>query len=302
MNIMIVGGTGMIGGHAALHLRAKGHQVAVAGRHPPAAGTPLAELEFLRLDFIADDVPQDRLRKFDALVFAAGNDIRHVPKGAKYYEHVHYANAVAQPRFFAAARDAGIRQLINIGSFYPHVAPKLMESNPYMSSRQAAHEGMRALMGDRFRVISIDAPFVVGAVPGLKTMFEAYVRYAEGRLGDLPVFAPPGGVNFISTTSLSEAVEHALERGDNGKAFLVGDENLTLQQFFGAFFEAVGKLPPPVLDQEHPLLPDVALPWGRASNLFFEPDPAEVALLDYRRNDVLRTIRSEVVPQFRQGK
>jgi nucleoside-diphosphate-sugar epimerase len=301
MNILIVGGTGMIGGHAALHLRAKGHQVTVAGRHPPAAGTPLAELEFLRLDFIADDPPEDRLREFDTMVFAAGNDIRHVPKGASYYEHVHYANAVAQPRFFAAARDAGIRQLVNIGSFYPHVAPRLMENNPYMRSRQAAHEGMRALMGDRFRVISIDAPFVVGAVPGLKTMFEAYVRYAEGRLGALPIFAPPGGVNFISTASLSEAVEHALERGDNGKAYLVGDENLTLQQFFGAFFEAVGKPPPPVLDQEHPLLPDVALPWGRGNNLFFGPDPADVALLEYRRNDVLRTIRSEIVPQFRQG-
>jgi hypothetical protein len=76
---------------------------------------------------------------------------------------------------------------------------------------------------------------------------------------------------------------------------------LSLRQFFGAFFEALGKPPPPVLDQEHPLLPDVALPWGRAANLFFEPDPADVALLDYRRNDVLRTIRSEVVPQFRQG-
>jgi len=166
MNILIVGGTGMIGGHAALHLRTKGHQVTVAGRHPPAAGTPLAELDFLRVDFIADDPPNDRFRKFDAMVFAAGNDIRHVPKGASYYEHVHYANAVAQPRFFAAARDAGIRQLVNIGSFYPHVAPKLMANNPYMRSRQAAHEGMCALMSDRFRVISIDAPFVIGAVLG----------------------------------------------------------------------------------------------------------------------------------------
>ena len=191
------------------------------------------------------------------MVFAAGNDIRHVPKGGNYHEHVRYANAVAQPRFFAAARDAGIRQVVNIGSFYPHVAPQLTATNPYMRSRQAAHEGMRSLMSDRFRVISIDAPFVVGAVPGLKTMFETYVRYAQGGLGELPIFAPPGGVNFISTASLSDAVEHAL--------------------------------------------PDVALPWGRGRNLFFEPDAADVALLAYRRTDVLRTIRADVVPQFRQG-
>jgi dihydroflavonol-4-reductase len=35
MKILVVGGTGMIGGHAALHLQALGHDVSVAGRNPP---------------------------------------------------------------------------------------------------------------------------------------------------------------------------------------------------------------------------------------------------------------------------
>ncbi len=55
MKILVVGGTGMIGGHAALRLQRKGHRVAIAGRRPALAGTPLTDLEFLQLDYIAGD-------------------------------------------------------------------------------------------------------------------------------------------------------------------------------------------------------------------------------------------------------
>jgi dihydroflavonol-4-reductase len=298
MKILVVGGAGMIGGHAALRLQGSDHTVTIAGRNPPEPGTPLGKLDFLRLDYINDEPPA-RLKEFDALLFAAGNDIRHVPKGADFFAHVTHANAVAQPRFFAAARDAGVGTAINIGSFYPHVAPELMRDNPYMQSRQAAHEGIRALADDGFRVISIDAPFVVGAVPGLPTMFASYVQYAEGKFAGMPIFTPPGGVNFVSTDSISDCVETVLTRGENGKAYLIGDENLSFNQFFGEFFKALGKPVPPTIDQEHPMMPDGAMSWGRGNNLFFETDPTETALLNYRHNDVLRTVREEIVPQFR---
>ena len=82
-------------------------------------------------------------------------------------------------------------------------------------------------------------------------------------------------------------------------SYLIVDENLSLQDFFGAFFEGVGKPKPPVIDQEHPMLPDAAITWGRGNNLFFDTDPAETAMLNYRKNDVLRTIKDEIVPQYK---
>ena len=36
----------------------------------------------------------------------------------------------------------------------------------------------------------------------------------------------------------SDAIEGALARGANGRAYLVGDENLTFRDYFGAFFQA----------------------------------------------------------------
>lgn len=299
MKILVVGGAGMIGGHAALYLRQQGHEVAIAGRNPPAPGTPLGQLPFLRCDYTADGLSRAQLAPFEALVFAAGNDIRHVPAGTDPAAHWQRANVEAVPRFFAAAREAGVRHAVHIGSFYPQAMPALVDSNPYVRSRKLADEGARALAAKEFRVVSVNAPFVVGGVPGLVVgMFKAYTDYALGRFAPMPEFAPPGGVNFISTLSLAEAVHGALLRGDSGKAYLVGDQNLSFQDFFGAFFRAAGRQPPPVLDQEHPMLPDAAIYFGRGNTLYYEPDAVETKLLGYRRGDVTRTI-AEVVAQYR---
>lgn len=296
MKILVVGGAGMIGGHAALHLKSKGHDVSIGGRTPPAAGTPLGGLPFVRIDYINDvSFPAG----FDALVFCAGHDVRHLPKGEDNETYWKKVNAIAVPRFFGLAREAGVKVAVNVGSFYPQAAPHLVARNRYVESRKDSCDGIRALNAPGFRTLSVNAPFVVGTVPGLVVpMFVAYTKYAQGKYAPMPEFAPGGGVNFISTRSLAEAVEGALERGEGGKAYLVGDENLSYQRYFGLFFQAASREVPPVLDQEHPMLPDTAIFAGRGNDLFYEPDAAETALLGYRRNDIRHAV-NEIVAQYK---
>jgi dihydroflavonol-4-reductase len=300
MRILVVGGTGMIGGHAALWLRSCGHEVAVAARNPAPTATGMAALPFLHCDYIADDLPASDLARFEALVFAAGNDIRHAPGGFDDATHWDRVNSQAVPRFLRKAREAGVRHAINVGSFYPQAAPQLVDKIAYVRSRKRADDGARALATESFRVMSVNAPWIVGTVAGLSVpMFEAYTRYAEGGFAPGREFAPAGGVNFMSALSLSEAVEGALLRGQSGAAYLVGDENLSFQEYFDRFFRAAGRPEPlPVRNEPHPMLPDGALYFGRGNTLYYEPDPAETALLGYRRNDVGRAIE-EVVAQYR---
>jgi len=298
MKILIAGGTGMIGGHAALYLRDHGHDVTIAGRNPAQPGSALETLPYLALDYTDPDLPAAALRGFDALIFAAGNDIRHLARGASASAHWQRANTEAIPAFFAKARQAGIGRAVQIGSFYPQAMPALVATNQYVASRKAACEGARALSGEDFFVVSLNAPFVVGHVPGLLLpMFKAYTDYALGKL-PLPVFAPPGGVNFISTLSLCEATLGALLRGRNGQAYLVGDENLSFATYFGHFFNAVGRPVPETRDAEHPLLPDAALYFGRGNTLHYQPDAAETEILGYRRGDVARAV-AELVNAYR---
>ncbi len=288
MKALVVGGTGLLGGHAALYLKERGFDVTIAARSAPKAPL-LAALPFIELDYI-QQCDTARLRGFDALLFCAGQDIRHVDHGRPLEDQWHARNSVAIPRFFAAVRDAGVRRAVMLGSFYPQLAPELIETNAYVRSRHESDVGIRALNEPGFETLTVNAPFVVGHIPGLvNEMFKVYVAFARGDLPDLPVFGPKGGSNFMSVRSLSEALHEALIHGTPGKAYLVGDESLTFAQFFALFFDAVGKpREVPELDQEHPLLPDAVIYTGRGNYARYEPDMS----LTYRRNDVAAAIRA----------
>lgn len=291
MNVLVVGGTGLLGGHAALYLQEQGCQVTLASRNAPT--TPLLQaLPFLSLDYTREDLDPQALQGFDALLFCAGNDIRHVDHQADMAQQWHANNSVAIPRFFQVARSAGVRRAVMLGSFYPQVAPELIDSNPYVRSRHESCEGVRALNSPDFAVMSVNAPFMVGHVPKLASpMFEAYSNYAKGQMEGLAYYGPKGGTNFMSVQSLSEALYQALLRGEPGKAYLVGDENLTFAEYFQLFFDAAGNAQQlPELDQEHPLLPDVAIYTGRGNYARYEADDS----LGYRRGDVRNAVNELV--------
>jgi nucleoside-diphosphate-sugar epimerase len=302
MKILIVGGTGQIGGHAALRLRGKGHRVVIAGRKPASATTPLTGFDFIQLDYIAGDTPKSALSSFDAVIFSAGQDVRVMPPGSDEESYMWRTNAEAVPAFFATLRDAGVATAINIGTFYPQAAPAIAARDPYMRSRKASDEAIRMLASESFRAFSINPPWVAGVVEGLgSVLWDPYLRYAAG-LTELPQWLPPGGCAFISGDSLSDAIEGGLARGEAGESYLVNDQNLSFADYLGGMFEGFGRPRPPVggTDQEHPVIVDLAVSWGRGGNLFYDPNPREAALLGYRRNDVIRSVRQEMVPEFRR--
>ena len=56
MTVLVVGGTGALGGHASLHLAAQGHDVTITGRGTGApAGTPLTGLDFMQGDYVVGE-------------------------------------------------------------------------------------------------------------------------------------------------------------------------------------------------------------------------------------------------------
>lgn len=298
MKLLVIGGTGALGGHAAIHMATQGHEVTVAGRNAPHPATPMAAMPFLQGDYVAGDFTPDRLTGFDWVIFAAGNDPRHVPQGGDFDSFLIKANHEAVPAFFAACAQAGVKRAIQLGSFYPQAAPDLLEGNTYIRSRLAACEGARAQGRPGFDVISVNAPFMVGTVPGLPSaIFEPYMQWAEGLIPIEP-YAPPGGTNFMSYQSLSEALEGALLHGEPGKAYLVGDENLSFRDYFQLFFDAAGRdIQVEEREAELPLLPDVAIPQGRGNWIRYEPEASDTARLGYRRNDIAAAV-NEIAAQF----
>lgn len=302
MKILIVGGTGQIGGHAALRLRDKGHKVVLAGRKPAPASTPLPDFDFMKLDYINDTPPLSALSSFDAVIFSAGQDVRVMPPGSDEVSYMWQTNAVAVPAFFERMRQAGVAVAINIGTFYPQVAPAIAERDPYMRSRKASDEAIRALASESFRAFSINPPWVAGAVPGLgSVLWDPYLRYAAG-LTALPQWLPQGGCAFISNDGLDDAIEGGLARGEAGASYLVNGENISFADYLGAMFDGFGRPRPPIggIEEEHPVISDLAMAWGRGTNFFYDTNPRETALLNYRRGDIARAVKNEMVPDFKQ--
>lgn len=288
MKVLVIGGSGPLGGYTALHLKTEGHEVTISSRRAPAAHTPLSALNWVKGNYLNESYNRKDLESYDAIVFAAGSDPRHVPEGADPDEHFLHANGIMVPKFARLARSAGVKVFIHIGSFYGHVLPDYIESNPYVRSRHLAAKRVCDLSTDNFRALSLDAPFVVGVPKGMKDpMWMAYMSYARGLYPEIPVGGPAGGTNFISVRTLAQAVSGALARGTGGKAYLLGDENLSFSDFFAYFFKAVGNSANiAAIDEEHPMLPDVAIMQGRGNFIDYQPDAAELKQLGYARNDV----------------
>ncbi|KAI9172835.1 hypothetical protein HJFPF1_02349 [Paramyrothecium foliicola] len=303
MHLLVVGGTGAIGGHAALYLQSLGHKVTISGRNPSSVPL-LAALPFIKGNYLANDIPEAQLATFDAVIFTAGADGRHVPNDEDPDAFLLRANGVAVPDFAALARSAGVKQFIHVGSIYPHVVPDKVGEVPYILSRKLASDGVAALSTPAFSACSIDAPIVVGIVPGMRvSFFEAYVRYAEGKI-PVPPSAPIGGMNFISGQSLSEAIAGALQNGAQvaGRSFAVGDENFTYAEYMSKFFSAVAgkRIEIEAREGEHPLMPSYALFAGNEV-VEYEPAKEDVKLLgSYRRGDIDRAV-AEIVREYRSA-
>ena len=298
MKTLVVGGTGMIGGYIALRQREEGRAVTIAARKPPRAPV-LADFPVLLGDYVEDAFTADDLAPFDTIVFAACNDPRHVPRGldkAGEDEFYRRANSLAVPRFFARAREAGVRRMAYIGSFYPQAKPELVGPSGYIRSRLEADEGARALAGPGFHVVSLNAPVVIGAIPGIIPN-KAQAEWALGRR-EAPLRAASGGVNCISMRSLYAAIRGGLEKGENGRGYLVGGENLQFADYFGLFFRAAGRNVQFEIrdDEPMPLFPDGALMAGRSGTIFYEPEGADA--LGYEPADLARAV-GEIVDMVR---
>lgn len=298
MNVLVVGGSGLVGGDIALLLQSQGHEVTIMARKAPETPS-LAAIPFMQGDYVNDRFNEGQLEGFDSLVFAAAADIRYMPMDGSMTPEAFYTkvNDEAVPRFFQAAQGAGISRAVYIGSFYAQVAPEKIETCPYVRSRHNTDTAVRALSSDSFKVCSLNAPFVLGQIPGLDVPhIGALVAYAKGEMPDLPVFAPKGGTNHISSRSLAQATLNALQKGEPGKGYLVGDENLSWKEYFELWFEAVGNpINLDVKDDEHPLFPNIIMYAGVGVTVAYEPE--DMGLLAYDRNQI-QSLAPKIVSSY----
>lgn len=283
MKTLIVGGTGLIGYHVADLLASHGHDVVVGARRAPAPHSPVAAYPVLLRDYAADEFSETDLEPFDAVVFAAGQDVRHADAAEQTEEFWARTQSEGVPKFFALAKRAGVRRAVQIGSYYHMCRPELVDRVIYVRARKLADERSRELADADFNVSTLNASTVMG--PGQRNLRQL-LPWARGELvGQVPDFAPIGSTNFVSVRSVAEAVYGALQKAEPGAAYLLGDENRTYHDYFQLVFDLSGggRTLTEVRDEPHPFLPEIIVPRGMSTT--FDSQPAADAL-GFRINDV----------------
>ncbi|MES2042720.1 MAG: NAD-dependent epimerase/dehydratase family protein [Pseudomonadota bacterium] len=294
MKVLIVGGGGMIGSHAAAHLAGLGHDISVSARTARPGGAYPQVVG----DYVARSFRADQLAPFDAVVFAAGQDVRHKRAGQDEAEFWRATQIEGVPAFARLAREAGVRRFVQIGSYYHQVMPQLADTNRYVRARQLADEGSRALAADGFNVSTLNPPSIVGTIPGPSTeRYRGLVEWARGEKPGVPDFAPAGGTNYLSARSLAQAIAGALDHAESGRAYLVGDENLAYREFFQRIFDATGSTRTlESRDEPHPMLPDNYIIHGRGVTLAYAAEESR-RRLGYETSDIRRAI-DEIVARI----
>ncbi len=230
MRVLVAGGTGLIGRHAAVELLRRGHQVVLLARRPPALGVLPQGASFVAGDLESGDL-EPVLNGFDGVVNAAGTDYRVMPRGSSW-EYYRQVNVEAPLRFFTAAERVGVRRGVFVTSFYHALRPSLAAVHPYIRSRLESEERVLSVVGQGLSLSIVQPPFIVGTLRGRPSLADEMARWVGS---SWPLLSIPGGSNFMSAVALGEAIASSLENGRPGSRYLVGDENLSWTEFIRRF-------------------------------------------------------------------
>ncbi|MBG1261236.1 NAD-dependent epimerase/dehydratase family protein [Nostoc commune] len=237
MNVLVIGGTGLIGWHAVLELCTRGHQVRILARRPPQEIALHDEITYVSGDYLQGDL-SSAFDGIEGIIFAAGTDYRQVPRGSAW-DFFRRTNVEIPASLFQQAEKAGVQRGVFVTSYYHVVAPELIPDHPYIHSRAESEEVALNACGRGLNLSIIQPSWVIGL--GFARHLSLSGTYTKWVHSFAPLFGSPGGTNFVAATSLAHAIVTALESGKHGDRFLIGDENILWTDLLERFAHAAGR-------------------------------------------------------------
>lgn len=245
MNVLIIGGTGLLGYHASQELLSRGHQVKILALPPlPASGLfpESIEIQLKNLNLMPDSEVEELLTGADAVIFAAGADDRVTPISPAY-PFFYKQNVEPVKRLACIGKSVGLKKLIILGSYFAYFdrlwpGMQLSAHHPYIRSRVAQTSEAMAAGGSELGVITLELPYIFGTMPGRMPLWKPLVQYAAS---GFPLFYPRGGTTCVTVKQVAQAMCGAVERGEGGKQYPIGGENLTWEQLMQKITRSAGR-------------------------------------------------------------
>lgn len=243
MKVLVTGGTGFVGAHTVVALRAAGHEPRLLVRRPERLATTLGAIgvDIESLDILGGDMT-DRaavrraVTGADAVIHAAAVvaalDRKHASGSVE--TNVRGTQAVIE-----SALEAGCRSIVHVSSvaavFSPRyevihadLPPVVDAANPYTRSKALAERWVRERQAAGDPVVIVYPGGVIGPPIG-----EVFGDAAEGfasmlRTGFLPLH--DGGIGAIDARDLAQVLIAAMRPGLDGRRFMAGGDLISLNE------------------------------------------------------------------------
>lgn len=241
MNIIIIGGTGLLGNQATNVALERGHSVsslAVEDAHAEEWYSKDAKSYTGDVFSMTEDELYNFFKEggYDAMIYAVGPDDRYSPHEDAYnFFHEKLVNQCS--KVYRAARRAGIKKSSLCSSYFLYFdrtfpKKKLSHYHPYIKVRKEQAEAIIKIAtednGDlpKMDVYVMELPYIFGTCPYRRPIWrETFLdHFAKGKK---MIMFPKGGTVMTTTHHIGEALVGALEYGPNGecKHYSIGDEN-----------------------------------------------------------------------------
>ncbi len=246
--VLVTGATGFVGWHIARKLLDRGDRVRALARDPKR----LRELD--GVEPVAGDLcdPGSLARAVEgcSVVFHAAADYR---LWVRDREEMFRSNVEGTRNVLAASKSAGVERVvytstvgcigIPAGDVGDETTPVSLDdmTGPYKQSKFLAEQVAIEFAGGGLPVVIVNPTAPMGdhdfkPTPTGKTVVD-FVR------GAMPGFID-AGLNVVDVRDVAGGHLEALERGRPGERYILGSENLTLEQIFGALARIVGRAAP----------------------------------------------------------
>jgi dihydroflavonol-4-reductase len=170
MNVIVIGGTGLLGTHAAREAARRGHSATLLSRGAAPADPEGARRAGLDIASAGEDELQRLFAGQDALVYALGLDDRKpLPRPA--YAALRGDHVTLCLKVLRSARAAGLRKAVVLGSYFTSLERlrpelRLSETHLYARSREEQSRAVLAESAEDFDTFMLEIPYVIGSLPG----------------------------------------------------------------------------------------------------------------------------------------
>lgn len=247
MNVLLIGGTGLLGSAAATEFIKRGHKVKTITLPPIPEGAPIPEemeISFGNFLEMSDDDIREHMNGCDTFVFAAGVDER-VEFPAPVYDAYKKFNIDPTERFLRIAKECGVKKCVVLGSYFAWLAKekpemKLCEKHPYIRSRVDQENVAFSFADENMSVAVLELPYIFGTQPGRKPVWTILVEQLQ-MFEKMPVtFYPAGGTAMLTVRQVAESIVGAAEKVEGARAYGISCYNMTWRKFLKIVYRAMG--------------------------------------------------------------